>query len=176
MVQNRIGALVVTPDPFFFSRREKLVEPIVRYTMPAIYPSRIFADIGGLMSYGRSSQDLYARSGIYVGKILKGAKPADLRIQQSTKVELVINLRTAKALGLTVPPELLARADEVVESWVGDIAFGSERTQGGAIHFQFGERANLVDCSIGSSPDFAPRSILSTKSAARPNRIAGSGP
>ena len=86
--------------------------------MPAIYPSRVFTDLGGLMSYGSDNQEdlhLDERVGIYVGKILKGAKPADLPIQQSTKVEMAINLKTAKALGLTVPPELLARADEVIE-------------------------------------------------------------
>jgi putative ABC transport system substrate-binding protein len=80
--------------------------------MPTIYPLRMFAGLGGLMSYGSDYRDLYERAGIYVGKILKGAKPADLPIQQSTKLELVINLNTAKALGLTVPPELLARAGD----------------------------------------------------------------
>jgi putative ABC transport system substrate-binding protein len=83
--------------------------------MPTIYPSRVLTDIGGLISYGSGYQELYQRLGIYVGKILKGAKPADLPIQQSSKVELVINLKTAKALGLTVPSELLARADEMIE-------------------------------------------------------------
>jgi putative tryptophan/tyrosine transport system substrate-binding protein len=114
MVQHRLGALIVVPDPFFFGEREQLVQLAARHMTPAIYPSRVFTDLGGLMSYGSEYQDLYERSGIYVGKILKGAKPADLPIQQSTKVELVINLRTAKSLDLTVP-ELLARADEVVE-------------------------------------------------------------
>ena len=115
MVQHRLGALIVVPDPFFFGRREQLVELAARHMMPAIYPSRMFTDLGGLMSYGSEYQDLYERSGIYVGKILKGAKPADLPIQQSIKVELVINLMTARTLGLTVPPELLARADDVIE-------------------------------------------------------------
>jgi putative tryptophan/tyrosine transport system substrate-binding protein len=115
MVQHRVGALIIMPDPLLFSLREQLVELTARHTMPTIYPSRVFADVGGLMSYGSSVLDLDQWAGIYVGKILKGAKPADLPIQQSTKVELVINLKTARTLGLTVPPELLARADEVIE-------------------------------------------------------------
>jgi putative tryptophan/tyrosine transport system substrate-binding protein len=109
MVQHRVGALIVMPDPLLISQRKQLVELAARHTMPAIYPSRVFADLGGLISYGSSVPDLSRRAGIYVGKILKGAKPTDLPVQQSTKVELVINLKTAKALGLTVPPELLAR-------------------------------------------------------------------
>ena len=115
MVQRRVGGLVVMPDPLFISRRERVVELAARHTMPAIYPLRVFADIGGLISYGSSVVDLNQQTGVYVGKILKGAKPADLPIQQSTKVELVINLKTAKALGLAVPPSLLARADDVIE-------------------------------------------------------------
>jgi putative ABC transport system substrate-binding protein len=115
MVQRRVDGLVVMPDPLFVSRRKRVVELAAHHRMPTIYPLRVFADIGGLMSYGSSPQDLHERAGVYVGKILKGAKPADLPIQQSTKVELVINPKTARALGLTVPPELLARADDVIE-------------------------------------------------------------
>jgi putative tryptophan/tyrosine transport system substrate-binding protein len=115
MVQHRVGALVVMPDPFFISRRDEVVELAARYRMPAIYPFRVFPDRGGLISYGSNVLDLNQQAGIYVGKILRGAKPADLPIQQSTRVELVINLKAAKALGITVPPELLARADEVME-------------------------------------------------------------
>jgi putative tryptophan/tyrosine transport system substrate-binding protein len=116
MVKRQAGALVLMPDPFFTVRREQLVALAARYAVPTIYPIREFTEIGGLMSYGTHlSLDIIQQGGTYTGKILRGAKPADLPVQQSTKLELVINLKTAKALGLTIPPTLLVRADDVIE-------------------------------------------------------------
>ena len=116
MVRRKIGALIVMPDPFFFVRRAQLIALAARYAVPTIYPVREFTENGGLMSYGINlSRDLNEQQGVYTGKILRGAKPADLPVQQSIRLELVINLKTAKALGLTIPPTLLARADDVIE-------------------------------------------------------------
>jgi putative ABC transport system substrate-binding protein len=116
MVRRQVGALIVMPDPFLYARSKQLVALAVRYGVPTIYPSRDFTEIGGLMSYGTNiSRDLVPEAVTYTGKILRGAKPADLPVQQSIKLELVINLKTAKALGLTIPPTLLARADEIIE-------------------------------------------------------------
>jgi putative ABC transport system substrate-binding protein len=115
VAQNGADGLLVVQDPFYNSRRDQIVALAARYRRPVVYPLREFAEIGGLVSYGHDLVDGYRQMGVYVGRILKGEKPADLPVVQPTKFEFVINLKTAKRLGLTVPPSLLTTANEVIE-------------------------------------------------------------
>jgi putative tryptophan/tyrosine transport system substrate-binding protein len=113
--QKQVGAIMTTPGSRFFAERKRIVELAVKYRLPAIYSNKEFVEAGGLMSYGEDTTDLYRRAAVYVDKILKGAKPADLPVQQATKFEFVINLKAAKQIGLTIPPEVLARANQVLK-------------------------------------------------------------
>jgi len=113
--QKQVNAIMTFATRTFFAERKRIVELAAKYRLPAIYFQKEFADEGGLMSYGVDYTDLYRRAAVYVDKILKGAKPADLPVQQATKFEFVINLKAAKQIGLTVPPEVLARANRVIK-------------------------------------------------------------
>jgi putative ABC transport system substrate-binding protein len=113
--QKQVGAIMTQADRRFFAERKRIVELAVKHRLPAIYSQKPFVDEGGLMSYGADFDDLYRRAAVYVDKILKGAKPADLPVQQATKFEFVINLKAAKQIGLTIPPDVLARANKVMK-------------------------------------------------------------
>jgi ABC-type uncharacterized transport system substrate-binding protein len=112
--QKQVNAILTLSTRPFFAERKRIVELAVKYRLPAIYPEKGFVDEGGLMSYGADYDDLYRRAAVYVDKILKGAKPADLPVQQATKFEFVINLKAAKQIGLTLSPDFLARANKVI--------------------------------------------------------------
>jgi putative ABC transport system substrate-binding protein len=115
ITKARAGALTVLPSTMFLNERRRIVDMVTKTRLPAVYTSREFVDAGGLMSYGANIADNFRRAATFVDRILKGAKPGDLPVEQPTKFELVINLKTAKALGLTIPPSLLLRADQVIE-------------------------------------------------------------
>ena len=115
MTTGRAGALTVLVSPMFFGERRRLVDLAAKTRLPTVFPWREYVDAGGLMAYGADLADLFRRAATYVDKILKGAKPTELPVEQPTKYELVINLKTARTLGLTIPPSLLRRADQIIE-------------------------------------------------------------
>jgi putative tryptophan/tyrosine transport system substrate-binding protein len=113
--QKQVNAIMTLAGPRILAERKRIVELAAKHRLPAIYPAKEFVDAGGLMSYGVDYDDLYRRAAVYVDKILKGAKPADLPVQQATKFEFIINLKAAKQIGLTIPPNVLARANQVIK-------------------------------------------------------------
>ena len=113
--EKQVGAIMTTSGPFFFAERKRIVELARKYRLPAIYSQKEYVDEGGLMSYGTDYDDLYRKAAHYVDRILKGTKPADLPVQQATKFEFVINLKAAKQIGVTIPPDVLARANQVIK-------------------------------------------------------------
>jgi putative ABC transport system substrate-binding protein len=113
--QNQVGAIMTTANRSFFAERKRIVELAGKYRLPAIYPEKEYVDEGGLMSYGTDLTDLLRRAAVYVDKILKGAKPADLPVEQPMKFELAVNMKTAKQIGMTIPPEVLARATKLIK-------------------------------------------------------------
>ena len=113
--QKQVNAIMTTAGRPFFAERKRIVELAGKYRLPAIYPQKEYVDEGGLMSYGADSTDLFRRAAVYVDKILNGAKPADLPVQQATKFEFIINLKAAKQIGLTIPPRVLERANRVIK-------------------------------------------------------------
>ena len=117
--QKQVNAIMTTAGNRFFAERKRIVELAVKYRLPAIYPQKEFVEAGGLMSYGPDGTDLYRRAAVYVDKILKGAKPADLPVQQAIKFEFIINLKAAKQIGVTIPVEVLARANKVIKESAG---------------------------------------------------------
>ena len=120
---------MTTTSRQFFAERKRIVELAVKYRLPAIYSQKEFVEAGGLMSYGADYDDLYRRAAVYVDKILKGAKPADLPVQQATKFEFVINLKAAKQIGLTIPPDVLARASRVINDAIFDFQIADFRLE-----------------------------------------------
>jgi putative ABC transport system substrate-binding protein len=115
MVRERAGALLVLPHPFIFAHSRRIADPAAKSRLPAVYPFRESVEAGDLMAYAANAPDMFRRAAGYMDKILRGAKPGDLPVEQPTKFELVINLKTAKALGLTIPQSILLRADEVIQ-------------------------------------------------------------